>query len=683
MPRVNITDEIVRMRAEDQSAAAFRSMQSNIAGVKASVDGLKTAFGALGIGLSAGILLNFAREAIRATAILDDMAESTGASVETLSALQRVARVGGHDFEGLTGAIARMVKGLREGDEEGNKAARALEYLGVEARDSTGAFRDQGQVFIEIARASQKYRGTAEGLAIIQDALGKGAEKYISYLADVAEGTDLLNERTREQITEAEKAQKAMNRLGVEISEVFSKSVIDALPQLNSLMESLRQIVGWFDQWREAIVRTEKAWDEFARQFIPWRQQQQQQPGRVAEGMIGGAPSQPPGGGVAGGENYLDYTKRLKAEEEARKTAKAEAERAAKEWAAWLKHREDMVRDAIKKEGEIRVAAEEKALEEMLKYNEQREEEIRDAREKTLQHNNDRGEYWTELRIKREEDYQKAVEAAEERHAQEVLDIRRKAAEAQTAAYQREWERTADAIENALANAIMQGGKSGLELFTRAMRTALLTPIISALVRPLAESIAGAINYGISSAGVGPGAGGAGGQGAAMYGMGGSAWSWRTPPIYHEEGSYASTGGGFNYGGAAAVGLMGLGAAQQYRRAGQSQDPAGEKQTAALTGIGTAIGAFWGPVGAMAGGAIGGMIGGMLGGDGAAMRTGQWVGGLGTGGGVGQQNWFGTDMAKALNEFQRQQAMAEQNLVRNLNITSEQQAAINAARAEH
>jgi hypothetical protein len=118
---VNITEERLELTAIDKASSVIKNIDASFSGLRTGLDATRASMAALGATLAVAAVANI----IRATAALDDMSEATGASVETLSALQRVARVGGHDFDELTGAVARMVKGLRAGDEEGNKAARA------------------------------------------------------------------------------------------------------------------------------------------------------------------------------------------------------------------------------------------------------------------------------------------------------------------------------------------------------------------------------------------------------------------------------------------------------------------------------------------------------------------------------------------------------------------------------
>lgn len=59
-----------------------------------------------------------------------------------------------------------------------------------------------------------------------------------------------------------------------------------------------------------------------------------------------------------------------------------------------------------------------------------------------------------------------------------------------------EWQRTADKIEDALIDALMEGGKSGREYIEGLFRSMVLRPIVQAIVQPVAGSITSAMGFG-------------------------------------------------------------------------------------------------------------------------------------------------------------------------------------------
>ena len=74
----------------------------------------------------------------------------------------------------------------------------------------------------------------------------------------------------------------------------------------------------------------------------------------------------------------------------------------------------------------------------------------------------------------------------------EVADANKKAAEKAA----QEWERTAEAIEESLIDALMEGGKSGAEYIEGLFRTMVLRPVLQAIVQPIAGGITNAMGFG-------------------------------------------------------------------------------------------------------------------------------------------------------------------------------------------
>lgn len=77
----------------------------------------------------------------------------------------------------------------------------------------------------------------------------------------------------------------------------------------------------------------------------------------------------------------------------------------------------------------------------------------------------------------------------------EVEDANKKAAEKAA----QEWERTANAIEDKLIDALMEGGKSGREYIEGLFRTMVLRPIVQAIVSPVAGGLTSAMGFGAPS----------------------------------------------------------------------------------------------------------------------------------------------------------------------------------------
>jgi hypothetical protein len=129
-----MADAKLIITAEDRTKAAFRSISGSFAGLQATAQRLTGLFAGVGGVLSAGAFVGLVKGSLDAAARLDDLAESTGGTVEGLSALQRVAEISGTDIDSVAGASVKLTRALSDlGGEGGKAAAEALKAIGLEA----------------------------------------------------------------------------------------------------------------------------------------------------------------------------------------------------------------------------------------------------------------------------------------------------------------------------------------------------------------------------------------------------------------------------------------------------------------------------------------------------------------------------------------------------------------------
>ena len=239
MGTVNVTEERVELTAVDKMSAVMKQAQSQVKDLRSAIDTARNALAAVGVTVGVGAMLSLAHDILKANAALDDFATSTGASVENLSALQRVARVGGRDFDFITDSMGKMIKGLKGADESGQNAAHALEFLGIKAKNADGTFRDQAQVMTEIAIALAKYEDSGNKTALVQDLYGKGAQRLLPFLKDLANETDRHATVTARQAAQAKEAEENINRLNVVMAEGRRELVIQFTPAIIEFTEKL------------------------------------------------------------------------------------------------------------------------------------------------------------------------------------------------------------------------------------------------------------------------------------------------------------------------------------------------------------------------------------------------------------------------------------------------------------
>jgi hypothetical protein len=221
--------------ALDSATRGVQTLSSTIS----SIPGFGSLAASLAAFVSAGAFKTLIEETISWAAALDDLSEITGASVENLSALQKVASISGFAFEGVEQGLVKLAKAIAGADEESKGAAHALAAIGIQAEKLRGL--DTAQAMKEVADALSQYADGAGKTALAQDLLGKSGAKLLPFLKDLAEQQELQATLTTEQAAAAEKFEKEVNKL-TNASNLYAKSiVIEVVPGLNKWLEQMAE----------------------------------------------------------------------------------------------------------------------------------------------------------------------------------------------------------------------------------------------------------------------------------------------------------------------------------------------------------------------------------------------------------------------------------------------------------
>lgn len=190
-------------------------------------------------GLTFAALAATARAAINSLAELDGMSQKTGASVENLSRLQKVAQMVGQDFGTVDAAISKLAKGMATVDDQGNKTNAALRAIGVSSKDTAGKLRDPSQVLIDVAKKLQGYQDGAAKTALINDLLGKSGADLLPYLNNVANSVDQFTGASKKSTVSATEFNDKLGMMKVRAGEVGERVASAMLPTLNDFLDVL------------------------------------------------------------------------------------------------------------------------------------------------------------------------------------------------------------------------------------------------------------------------------------------------------------------------------------------------------------------------------------------------------------------------------------------------------------
>ena len=224
-------------RLLDRHANDMKSSMQQVASVA------KTAFAVVIGTTSVAALRDFVTHTLEAAAALQSLSEQTGASAAALSGFAPVATISGTAMEAIGASLAKLSKGLAGIDDETAGATRALQFLGIRAKDASGNLRDPAEVMNDVALKLAEFEDGAGKTAIAMELFGKSGATMLPFLKDLAENQDLNIRLTAKQIEEADNASKAMGRMRAESNFVAQTLVTAAIPSMSVLYQELKNVV--------------------------------------------------------------------------------------------------------------------------------------------------------------------------------------------------------------------------------------------------------------------------------------------------------------------------------------------------------------------------------------------------------------------------------------------------------
>jgi hypothetical protein len=202
-------------------------------------------------------LIEMTKAAVDSRVAMKEMAEKTGATVETLSALSRVARIGGKDISIVENSMIRLTKALAGSDDEAKGAAHALSVLGLKANELQQM--DQGKALKLIADQMALFRDGAGKSALAMDIFGKSGAQVLPFLRDLAEQGDLVSRMTTKQAEEADRLEKQWRKMEFAAAGLGRAIADEIVPAMNTMLRNMNAAkdagFGWLQSFTGIGVR--------------------------------------------------------------------------------------------------------------------------------------------------------------------------------------------------------------------------------------------------------------------------------------------------------------------------------------------------------------------------------------------------------------------------------------------
>lgn len=237
----NNTEARIVLTAQDNTRAAFESAKAGFGNLTAAGDKFASSAGMLlGAGGVAGLtgLVALGVQISKDIDAFNDLADTTGASVENISALDRIARETGGSIDTISGSLVKFNKALSDAKPD-NEQGTVFKRLGLDVAELKAL--DPAEALLKTAQAFQAFKIDGDLARDAQTLFGKSIAEVAPFLKDLAEAGHLSATVTKEQAEEAEKFNKELYKLKANTVDMHRAFVSDLVTGLNASFKAFRE----------------------------------------------------------------------------------------------------------------------------------------------------------------------------------------------------------------------------------------------------------------------------------------------------------------------------------------------------------------------------------------------------------------------------------------------------------
>lgn len=249
------TQAKIVLSAEDRASRVIGQVRAEMGRASASATALASSAGLISPAFAAlagaAGLVAFVKSVVDAADALNDVADVTGASVEALSSLERVAKLNGGTLDTVTGTLVKFNQALAAAADPKSDAAKVFTALGLSVKELIAA--DPADALQRTAIALQGFATDGNKARIIQELFGKSIREAAPFLKDLAEAGKLQATTTREQAEAAEKFNKVLYALRVNAEEAGKALTFGLGEALGKTVENWRAATAAFGGFSGAL----------------------------------------------------------------------------------------------------------------------------------------------------------------------------------------------------------------------------------------------------------------------------------------------------------------------------------------------------------------------------------------------------------------------------------------------
>lgn len=236
-----MNDVKITLSAQDKTTGAFESVKRGLSGIGERAGAASAMLSGIGATGALVGLIALVRQSAEAIDKFNDLKDATGASIENISALDRIARETGATYEVAASALVKFNKVLTEGGEESSKAAGILKALGLNATELKRI--DPAEALRQTAVALSRWADDGNKARAVQILFGKSVQEVAPFLADLAKKTELTGQVSTQAADDMEKFNQAMARAKANAEDLWRTLAMKVIPVFNQVFDDLKTFV--------------------------------------------------------------------------------------------------------------------------------------------------------------------------------------------------------------------------------------------------------------------------------------------------------------------------------------------------------------------------------------------------------------------------------------------------------
>jgi LAS superfamily LD-carboxypeptidase LdcB len=244
---------------ENRFRSMNKSIETSFAGAGRSLSRLGAGF--IG-GLGAQQLTRLARDAAAAGDAIGDLAEQTGATVESIQILRYAAQQTGSSVEQMDTAMAKFAVNLGEAQKGSGDLAKLLEANGIALKDAAGHARTFNDVFNDVVGLVQRAPDQFAALEVVTTAFGAKNDELVTTLRNGVAGIDAWGNKLQELggiidsdgIAALSRLDAKFNDTTVAMEDALKRLVVATGPLINAILGEVIQFANTLGEIADTIT---------------------------------------------------------------------------------------------------------------------------------------------------------------------------------------------------------------------------------------------------------------------------------------------------------------------------------------------------------------------------------------------------------------------------------------------